>query len=405
MQRIKQTGSSVKKENKIISDAMKYLCVDEFFTPEINELRMKIRSDIEPIIKSFINDDIEKANFPERAFPPIFAANLGIHYVRKPFGKGKCLKSLFATVLELARIDGSVATAYLVNFILFANTIDDYGSEEQRAFFLPKIIKGEIMGGWGLTERDVGSDASNLKTNCQKLPNGDWKINGNKRWIGNGDRDYMIVFARDIDSKHVKAFIVDLTLPGITRAAIQHKMALRGVQNIDVEFRDVIVKPLTQLPKVQSFEAVAAMLEHSRIGVAMLACGIGIGTYEHTIQYLNQRMQFGKKLVAFQLVQEKLVRMMGNVQASLLVVCKMIELSIQNKSSIGRLGMTKSWVTLRIREVVSLGRELLGGNGIITDHYVMKAFCDMEAVYTYEGTYDINALVCGRELTGISAFK
>lgn len=405
MDRLKQKNEAMRKKGKGVADALGWLGVDQFFNDAANQIRQKIRRDIEPRIKEFILEDIEKAQFPARAIPPIIQSQIAETYMKAPYGKGKCLKCLFAIILELARIDASVATAYLVNFILFGNTIDDYGSEEQRAYFLPKLLKGEIMGGWGLTEPNFGSDASSLQSSCKQLPDGRWSITAHKRWIGNGNKDFMIVFARDVASKKVKAFIVDLTLPGIKREAIKHKMALRPVQNVDIQLTDVVVDAKMQMPGVRDFNDVNSMLAHSRISVAMVACGIGLGVYENTVQYLGSRTQFGKSLLEFQLVQEKLVRMMGNIQAALLVVCKGVELSLQNKNSIGKLGMTKAWTTLRIREVCALGRELLGGNGIVTENYVMKAFCDMEAVYTYEGTYDINCLVAGRELTGFAAFK
>lgn len=405
MDRIKQTKEGVRAKGKMVTDALGFFGVDEFFPEHINQIRRKIREEIEPKVKTFILEDIENAQFPERAIPLIINSKIAFNYMKEPFGKGKCLKSLFAIILELSRIDASIATAYLVNFILFGNTIDDFGSEEQRAHFLPKLLNGEIMGGWGLTEPRYGSDASSLETSCKKLSDGRWSISGHKRWIGNGNKDFMIVFARDQDSKQVKGFIVNLTLPGIKREAIKHKMALRPVQNVDITFDNVVVEANMQMPGVKDFNDVNKMLAHSRISVAMLACGIGLGVYENTISYLSSRTQFKKRLTEFQLVQEKLVRMMGNIQGALLVTCKAVELSMAGKNTIGKLAMTKAWTTLRIREVAALGRELLGGNGIITDNYVMKAFCDMEAVYTYEGTYDINSLVAGRELTGFAAFK
>ena len=405
MNRIKTTNSSMKRENKIVSDALLYFSVDDYFSEETNQIRKKIQTDVGPVVKRTINEYIEKAQFPELCYSAAIATKVAIGYMKAPYGTGKNLKNLFASILELGRLDASVGTAYLVNFILFANSIDDYGSEEQRAYFLPKLLDGKIIGSWGLTEPNFGSDASSLESNCEQLPDGKWKIDGHKRWVGNGDKDFMIVFAREIKSKQVKAFIVDLTLPGIQRHAIKYKMSLRGVQNVDIKFTNVIVEAGMQLPKVQSFENVNEMLAHSRIGVAMIACGVGVGIYENTIKYLNNRTQFNKKLVSFQLVQEKLVRMMGNIQACLLMVCKGIDLINQKKISIGKLGLIKSWVTLRIRETAALGRELLGGNGIVAENHVMTAFCDIEGIYTYEGTYDINALVSGRELTGISAFK
>lgn len=405
MERITQTKKAMKKENKIVDDPLKWLSFEEYFPQEINDFRKQFRQELEQKVAPIIGEYIEKAEFPEKIVPIFKSLNLGYHYMKTPFGKGKCLKSLFAILMEFARIDASVGTLYVVNYILFGNTIDDYGSEEQRSYFLPKLNSCEIMGGWGLTEREVGSDASSLTTSCKKLPNGDWEINGNKRWIGNGNRDFMVVFARDVETGLVNGFIVDLTLPGIKRENIKHKLALRAVQNVDIEFKNLIVKGNMRLPKVNGFENVAEMLAHSRLAVCFAAVGLGVGVYENTIRYLNNRKQFGKKLLGFQLVQEKLVRMMGNIQASLFLVSKLTDLVIQKKITIGKLAMGKAWVTLRMREVAALGREMLGGNGIIFDNYVMKAMADMEAVFTYEGTYDINCLVTGRELTGLAAFK
>jgi acyl-CoA oxidase len=244
-----------------------------------------------------------------------------------------------------------------------------------------------------------------MQAACRQNPDGSWVLNGNKRWIGNANKDLIVMFARDESSKLVKGFIVPLETSGIKRTTIKRKMALRCVQNIELHFDNVLIGKEWHLPKVVDFSSVSNMLAHSRLCVSMLACGIGVGIYDNLIAHLSQRSQFNRPLLGFQLIQEKLVRIMGNVQASLALVSQLIEVASQGKSSIGRFAMTKAWVTLRMREAASLSREMLGGNGIIIDNYAIKAMMDIEAIYTYEGTYDINCLIAGREMTSLSAFR
>lgn len=272
---------------------------------------------------------------------------------------------------------------------------------------LEDIKNYKIVGGWGLTERLRGSDASGMLTTCKRLNANTWELNGNKRWIGNAHKDMMIVFARDVDTKMILGFILHLgdNIPGLKREKIQRKMSLRGVSNMQLTFEGLKVSEEWRLQKVKSFKDVADMLAHSRQYVGWLAAAIGVGIYDHVIQYIRKREQFGLPLAKFQLIQEKLVRIMGNVQACLHLMAKISELYEQKKSSIGKFAMAKAWVTLRIRESASLAREMMGGNGIIIDNYLMTAFLDMEAIYTFEGTYEINSLVSGRELTGYAAFK
>ena len=408
MERINSISKKLQKpsSDKIVDDSISWLGFDKFFTSEVNEFRKNLRAILDNEVKPFMPELIEKAEFPEKFLPVLAKLNLGQIYCSKPYGEGKNMRKFIAAIIELARCDASLATLYLVHICLFVNTIDDYGSEEQKKIILPDAVAFKLIGGWGLTEEDIGSDASSLKTRCKKQPDGNWIINGNKRWIGNANKDSMIVFARDEDTNKVLGFIVYLNNnPSVKRSRIENKMALRSVQNMALEFNDLKIEEKWRLPKVIDFSSVANMLAHSRLYVSWVACGIGIGIYDNVITYLDSRTQFNKKLTGFQLIQEKLSRIMGNVQASLHLVAKLAELKEKDESTIGKLALGKAWVTSRIRETAALGREMLGGNGIVLDNYVMKAFCDMEAIYTYEGTYDINCLVVGRELTGLSAFK
>ena len=395
-----------RKSPKIVDDSLRWLGFDKFFSPEVNEFRIKLRERLQKEVLPEMPEMLERAEFPAKFLPLLSELGIGEVYCSKPYGIGKDTRRFIAAALELTRCDASLGTMVLVQMVLLLNTIDDYGSEEQKKALLPDIVSFKLVGGWGLTEKDIGSDASSLKTTCKKQSDGSWIINGNKRWIGNANRDLMIVFAKDEDSQKVLGFIVHLNNnPGIKRYKIEHKMALRSVQNMVVEFTNLRVEEKWRLPKVTDFSSVANMLAHSRLFVSWVACAIGVGVYDHVIRYLDSRTQFKKRLTHFQLIQEKLVRIMGNVQAALHLVAKLTELRERGESSMGKLALGKAWITLRMREVAALGREMLGGNGIVLDNYAMKAFCDMEAIYTYEGTYDINSLVAGRELTGLAAFK
>jgi len=172
-----------------------------------------------------------------------------------------------------------------------------------------------------------------------------------------------------------------------------------------IEFKDVKIGFKYRLPKVNKFSDISQMLLFSRAFVAWMAVGVGLSVYDNMIKYLSQRKQFGRELTSYQLIQDKIVRVMGNVQAALLLTWQTTKLLQEGKCTIGKVSLAKAMATKWCREAASLGRESIGGNGIVLDHGMMKPFLDMESLYSYEGTYDINTLVAGRELTGMAAFK
>jgi len=216
----------------------------------------------------------------------------------------------------------------------------------------------------------------------------------------------IITWARNEDTKKVESFIVPINTPGVKIEVIKHKLALRCIQNCNITYDNVFVPEENKLPgATEGFKSTNQVLEHSRVFVSWIAVGAAIGVYDNVIKYINNRKQFGVKISSFQLMQEKLARMMGHIQAMLLLVWRVTRIYEAKKLTIARAAMAKAWTSRMGREVAQLGREMMGGNGIIMDNYAMKAVADAEAIYTYEGTYDVNALVCGRELTGISAFK
>eukprot|EP00887_Chlorella_sp_A99_P006329 scaffold3.g6329.t1 len=307
--------------------------------------------------------------------------------------------------IELARVDGSMSTFMLVHGFLATLTVGLLGSEEQKRELLPDMARFQKVGCWALTEPSNGSDASAITTTARKVPGG-WLLNGRKRWIGNGTWcDVAVIWARSAESGQVNAFLVRKGNPGYRATKIENKIALRCVQNADITLTDCFVPDADRLPGVNSFADTNKVLAISRVMVAWQPVGLAMGAYDMAARYVTQRRQFGAPLAAFQLVQEKLQRMQATVQAMFLMAWRLTQVAEGGRLTHEQASLVKGWNTLRAREVVGLGRELLGGNGILADFLVAKAFCDAEAYYSYEGTYEVNALVAGRGATGISAIK
>jgi glutaryl-CoA dehydrogenase len=255
------------------------------------------------------------------------------------------------------------------------------------------------------TEPDVGSGAGGgLTTTCRK--NGDdWIIDGQKKWIGNATfADYIVIWARDVDDNQVKGFVVQRETPGLSTEKMRDKIALRVVQNAYITLDGVRVPEQDRLQKATSFRQTAAVLRLTRAGVAWQAVGCARGAYDHALAYAKEREQFGKPIAAFQLVQDLLVRMLSNITASQCLCARLAALQADGKARDEHSAMAKAFCTVRMRETVGYARELLGGNGILLENQVGRFVADAEAIYSYEGTREINTLVVGRAITGHSAF-
>jgi len=301
--------------------------------------------------------------------------------------------------LELARVDASVATYVGVQAGLAMGAIGMCGSPEQRAHWLPLLGRGEIIGAFGLTEPLSGSDAAlGLRTTAERRGD-EWVLNGAKRWIGNAT-----FWARDLADNMVKGFIVPTDTPGYSATKIERKMSLRMVQNADITLTDAVVPESLRLPGARTFADTAAVLRATRAEVAWAAVGAAMGAYEAALAYAKNRIQFGKPIVAHQMVQDLLVKCMGNITASLTLVRESSRKQDQGDERDEHAALAKAFATTKARETVAMAREILGGNGIVLDYGVARFFADVEALYSYEGTREINTLLVGRALTGESAF-
>ncbi|MBN9176404.1 MAG: acyl-CoA dehydrogenase family protein [Microbacterium sp.] len=305
----------------------------------------------------------------------------------------------------LARTDVSVATLYNAQSGLFRSTVRHGGSAEQVAGLDPRIRSFETTGVFALTEPEHGSDiAGGLATRARR--DGDeWMLSGVKRWIGGADTaDVLAVFARDEADGEVKAFLVPRTAEGVTIEVMRGKVSLRPMQNAQITLDGVRVGESDRLQRVNGWRDVARILRVMRSDVAWIATGLQAGALDAALRYVAERPQFGRPVGGFQLVQEKLARMLGNLTASLGLVVQLSVRQDAGEYADENSALAKMQTARLARETVALAREVAGGNGILLEHDVARFFADAEAVYSYEGTHEITALIVGRALTGLSAF-
>lgn len=381
------------------------LALDALLTPEERDVRRRVRAFMESEVAPIITDYWERAAFPFEMVPKLKDLGIGGGTIKGYGCAGLSITAAAMATMEFARVDASCGTYYLVHTFLAMLTIAIMGTEDQKKELLPGMAKNDLVGCWALTEPSNGSDASALTCTATKVTGG-WILDGQKRWIGNGTwADVVVVWARSSEDHQVNSFIVRKGTPGFTATKIENKIALRCVQNADMVFERCFVPDSARLPGVTGFKDTNKVLALSRIMVSWLPIGMAMGAYDMAARYLTERSQFGTPLASFQLMQEKLARMLGNVQAMFLMGWRLAKLAEAGTMSHEQASLVKAWNTLRGREVVALAREVLGGNGVQADFHVAKQFCDMEAIYTYEGTYEVNVLVAGRGATGISAIK
>lgn len=318
-----------------------------------------------------------------------------------PDGNVRELYRGFVT-LELCRLDLALSITYGGQVGMFRTIVHAGGSPEQIAAWDQGILEFTFTGCFALSEPEHGSDvAGGLATTASRRSDG-WVLNGAKRWIGNATiSDNIAVIAREAATKRVLAFVVRSDSPGLTRSVIAHKAAVRMVHNADIVFDQVVVGDDRRLPRIESFADINRALRTLRGDIAFTSAGMQLGAYRAARDYALSRQQFGRPIAGFQLIQDKLVRITANVAQTLALAVRTATHPLADDAS-GSL--VKIVAADRLRESVALAREILGGNGILLDHDVARFFADAEAVYTFEGTREINTLIVGRALTGLSAF-
>jgi glutaryl-CoA dehydrogenase len=377
----------------------------QLLTAEERDTQIQVREFMQKEIKPIVNGFWLKDEFPHQIIPEMAKLNIcGLTFDGYGCpGRSSLLEGFLA--MEMARVDCSISTFFGVQSGLAMGSIYYCGSEEQKMKWLPPMQKMELIGAFGLTEPEVGSAVAGGLTCTCKREGDTWVLNGQKKWIGNATfADLVIIWARDLDDGNVKGFIVEKGNPGFKAEKIKGKMALRIVQNALITLTDCEVAESNRLQNANSFKDTAKVLRMTRAGVAWQAVGCARGAYESALRYTNERKQFGRTISSFQMVQDLLVMMLSNLTAMQTMVCRLSQLQDNGKLTDEQASLAKVFCTLRTRDVVSHARELFGGNGILIEYDIARFVADAEAIYSYEGTKEINTLIVGRAITGQSAF-
>lgn len=369
------------------------------------EALARVRRFMQTEVRPIVNDYWVAAEFPTQVVRGLARTGALAFGCREtaPFENSVLFRGLITA--EIARVDAGCTTFVGVSAGLVMGAISLLGSEEHKRDWLPRLAQGDAVGAFGLTEPLHGSDVARGMETTVRREGDEWVLNGAKRWIGNATwGDLLIAWARDEADGHVKGFIVPSGTPGYTATKIEDKFSQRTVQNADIVFRDVRLPSSAHLPGANSFKDTARVLTRTRLDVAWGAVGNAIGAYEAALAYTRERTQFGKPIASFQMVQDLLVKSISAITAALGMCVRVAQLQDEGRFEDHHSAMAKAYATARAREVVAWCRELFGGNGIDLRYDVIRHFADAEAMYSFEGTREMNTLIVGRHITGISAF-
>lgn len=373
------------------------------------EISARVRGFVDTKLLPVINDYWDKAQFPFALVPEI--AKLGIIGTTiQGYGcPGMSRLASGLVAMEMARGDGSMNTFLAVQSGLSMGSINMLGSEEQKQRWLPEMARLSKIGAFGLTEPDHGSDSVGLETSARR--EGDsYVLNGKKRWIGNASfADLVIIWARDEADQKVKGFVLeknpDGTYPdGYQTELITGKIGKRAVWQPDIVMENLRIPADNKLAEAHSFRDVGRVLATTRSGASWEALGHAVAAYEIAVKYAEERIQFGKPIASFQLVQNALANMLAELTAMQLICFRLAELQSENELTGPMASLAKMHTAQKGRWIVSQARDILGGNGLLLENHVARHLTDMEVVHTYEGTDSIQSLILGRDITGISAF-
>jgi glutaryl-CoA dehydrogenase len=399
------TTKDLKKPKSLPAPNSDFYHVFDLLNKAEQEKILKVRAFMENTVAPVINSYWAEDSFPFELLPAIRELQIaGLGYEGYECAGGSNLLACYAA-MELARIDCSMATFFGVHSGLAMGSIYLCGSEEQKKKWLPPMARLEKIGSFGLTEPLVGSGASGGLLTSARRDGDTWILNGQKKWIGNATwGNLTIIWARDVADSQVKGFIVENNTPGFKAEKIQHKMALRVVQNALITLDNCRVPEENRLQNDVSFKDTARVLRMTRGFVAWEAVGCAMGAYENALKYAQTREQFGKPIASFQLIQDLLVKMIGNITACQCLVVRLSQIQDQGQLADEHASLAKAFCTVKMRETVGFARELLGANGILLDYNVGRFVADSEAIYSYEGTREMNTLIVGRAISGFSAF-
>jgi glutaryl-CoA dehydrogenase len=384
--------------------ATDYFQVREQFTDEQWDHLITTRRFVDEEVLPAINDYWEAAELPWPLMRRL--ADLGL-YGEDITGYGCPGMSPLARGLvnmELHRGDGSLGTFLGVQSGLAMKSIELLGSEDQRERWLPAMASLEAIGAFALTEPGHGSDSVALETTARRA-GGEWVLDGAKRWIGNGSiADVVVVWARSEQDGQVKGFLVETDTPGFEAETMTGKGAARAIWQAEIRLRAVRVPDSARLPGANTFKDAGRVLVTTRSTCAWAALGHAVAAYDAALTYSKERVQFGKPLCGFQIVQERLVRMLSEITGMQLYCMQLARLEEAGQLTDTIAGLAKFNNTRKARAVIADARDMLGGNGVLLANHVIRHMGDVEVIHTFEGTETMQALIVGRDITGVGAF-
>ncbi len=381
-----------------------YYLVEELLTDEEREVRDKVRAFADREVIPIINEYWDKAQFPFELVPKIAELNIAGTTIKGYGCPGISHVAAGLVAVEMARGDGSLNTFFGVHSGLAMSAIEMLGSEEQKEKWLPPMARMEKLGAFGLTEAAHGSDAVRLETTARREGD-EYVLDGEKRWIGNASfADVTVIWARDEEDESVKGFLVEKGAEGFSTEIITGKMGKRAVWQPDIRLEGVRVPAENKLGNADSFKDTAKVLTATRAMVAWEAIGHAVASYEAAVTYAKERVQFGKPIASFQIIQNKLANMLAEITSMQLLCLRLSQLQEAGKMTGGMASLAKMNNARKAKQVCSDARDIMGGNGVLLEYHVARHLSDMEIVYTYEGTDTIQSLIVGREITGIGAF-
>jgi glutaryl-CoA dehydrogenase len=381
-----------------------YFFLDELLTEEERDVRDRVRSFCDREVIPVINGYWEREEFPFELLPKIATLNVAGTTIEGYGCPGISPTAAGLISRELARGDGGLTTFFAFHSGVAMTSVATLGSEEQKERWLPAMARMEKIGAFALTEPRHGSDAGLLETTARREGD-EYVIEGEKRWIGNASfADVTVVWAREEDDK-LAAYLVEKDTPGFEVTVITGKASQRTVLNTDVELNGVRVPVENRLANSSGFGDAVRVLTPTRHNVAWEAVGHAVAAYEAALAYSKERVQFGKPIASFQLIQGKLAKMLADITAMQTLCFRLSQLRVEERMTIAMASLAKMHNAQRAYQVAADARDILGGNGVLLEYHVARHLADMQAVYTYDGTDTVLSLVVGRDITGHQAFS
>jgi glutaryl-CoA dehydrogenase len=381
-----------------------YMALDDELSSEEKMTRDTVRRFVDEQVLTVIEEAYLEGRFPQEIIPGL--AELGVLGANLPeeYGCAGMNNVAYGLIMqELERGDSGVRSFVSVQGALVMYPIFTFGSEEQKRRWLPAMAKADAIGCFGLTEADHGSDPSGMKTRAAKDGDG-WVLNGSKMWITNGSMaDVAVVWAKTDDG--IRGFLVEKGTPGFEAKQMHGKHSLRASDTSELVLNDVRLPGDAILPGSGGLKSPLMCLTQARYGIAWGVVGCAMACYDEALRYSKERIQFNQPIASFQLVQQKLVEMLEGITLGQLLVYRLGRLKDAGKYKHTQVSLAKRNNVMMAREVASLARWAMGANGVHSEYQVMRHMCNIESVFTYEGTHDIHTLIVGQDITGIAAFE